>query len=193
MMKQNLIHIGKTFNVEAKRIYVVGPIGSGKTFFSKKMSKKLKIPCYQEDYVVFSKNYKTKKWEVSNDNKIDRFIQSILRQKEWIIEGVGQEKLQKVHKKTELFILLEPNVIIRIYRIIKRFLKRKMKKEIYGHEKDLTILNQFKFVCSLIKATIIYKRETYSFLQTYSDKTIILKKNKEIKNFEKKWLYKEGL
>ena len=82
-----------------KKIYIIGPVGSGKTTLSKKLSQKLKIKYYELDKIV---------WDDDNGNikrsqkEIDRLFNQILATDSWIIEDVGRAYFKKAIKESDI-------------------------------------------------------------------------------------------
>lgn len=107
-----------------KKIHIIGGSGSGKTYIGQILSKKLNIKIYDLDEIFWdnsSDSYGTK----TDKNKRDKNLQMILKSDSWIIEGVFYSWLQDSFRKSDIVFILKPNVYIRDWRIIKRFIKRK--------------------------------------------------------------------
>ena len=67
------------------KIYIIGPVGSGKTTLSKLLSKKYNIKKHELDKIVWDDdNGNTKR----TDKEINRLFNSIINDKAWIIEDV---------------------------------------------------------------------------------------------------------
>lgn len=56
----------------------------------------------------------------------DKKLSAILKNESWIIEGVFYGWLEESFKNADIVIILKTNVIVRDWRIIKRFVKRKL-------------------------------------------------------------------
>lgn len=105
-----------------QRIIVFGGVASGKTTFSRKLSKTLKIPIYTTDDMV----YKSIGKEKYSDEERDNNLKKIVNEKEWVLEGVhGGEWLTSAVKRAELIIILDINILIRYYRVFKRYFERR--------------------------------------------------------------------
>ena len=71
------------------KIYIIGPVGSGKTTLAGILSKKYHIEKYELDKIVWDdENGNIKR----TDNEINKLFKEILQNKRWIIEDVGREK-----------------------------------------------------------------------------------------------------
>ena len=70
------------------RIYIIGPIGSGKTTFSKKLSLKYNIERYELDNISWDdENGHIKR----NNEEITKLFGKILKKESWIIEDIGRD------------------------------------------------------------------------------------------------------
>ncbi|WP_390353655.1 AAA family ATPase [Virgibacillus halophilus] len=122
----------------AKRIHIIGSVGSGKTTLAKKLSSRLDIPYYELDNVVWKrcKSGDIKRTSQERDLYLHRIIQS----DNWIIEGVHNEDwVSNCFHHAELIIFLDTDYSIRIYRIIKRFLKQKLRLEKSNYKPSVKI------------------------------------------------------
>ncbi len=64
--------------MDLKKIYIVGTMGSGKTYLAKKLSKELNIPHYDLDDLYWKRKYTSKN---SEENKKSN-LEIILKNKE---------------------------------------------------------------------------------------------------------------
>lgn len=128
-----------------KRIHIIGSVGSGKTTLAKELSKKLDIPYYELDNVVWirHKSGDIRRTEVEREE----YLNSILQSESWIIEGVHNENwVSNCFKNADLIIYLDPNYQIRTYRIVKRFIKQKLRLEKSNYKPTLEIfIKMFKW------------------------------------------------
>ena len=128
------------------RIWIIGPMGSGKSFLADKLSERLKIKHYDLDDIFWLKKYtkeRTKKY-------IEQKLKTICSRKKWIIEGVYNKSWTKrAIKNSELVIWLDMSHKLLAWRIITRYLRAKEDK---GDWRD---------VYNLIKNIKKYKQESY--------------------------------
>ena len=111
--------------MEYKKIHIIGGPGSGKTYCAKRISKRYNIPYYDLDN-IFWKNtnsgYGLKKDKIKRNEELSH----ILNKDKYIIEGVYYSWLKKSFETSEIIIVIKTPVYIRDFRIIKRFIKRKL-------------------------------------------------------------------
>lgn len=160
-----------------EKIFVFGATGSGKTTFAKELSKKLNIPFYTTDKLI----YKGKSWDKKyTEKQRDKKLLDIAKKKKWIIEGVhrGDWILPAFRKANFVIILSLPRYIL-LKRTIFRYIKRKIKID---KEKD-----DFKGTLLSLKYAWIYKNGNFvhhkNMVKKYKKDCIILKNKREIKNF----------
>lgn len=166
------IKIMKANNFDMKRIYILGNAGSGKTYLAKKLSKILKIQDYNLDDIFFYRKYDKKRSEKNRE----KLFKSIYKKKKWIIEGGYLSWIEEGIKKSDLVIFIEVPFYKTIYRVFKRFKKRK------GKHKET-----WKDVFILIRSAKRYKKKGYykhqELIQKHKAEVIYLKNKKEINKF----------
>ena len=74
------------------KIYIIGPVGSGKTTFATKLSKLYNIKYYELDKVSWDDDHGNIKRPEEEAQKI---FKEILKNKKWIIEDVGRDKFKQ--------------------------------------------------------------------------------------------------
>jgi len=123
------------------RIYIVGPVASGKSTLAKSLAQRLQIPCasldefrYVQDLASAAGN--RKRGELQTQKLFDAFIQ----QPKWIIEDVGRQCFQEGLKQADKIILLDLASRVRKYRILKRWTKQRLGLEACQYKPSLQIL-----------------------------------------------------
>lgn len=104
------------------KIFILGSSGSGKTFLANLLSKRLNIYPYDLDDIFWYKNYNKKR--AIEKRKV--YVHKICKNKKWIIEGVYVKWTQEAIKKADLIIWLDFPFHIQAFRLINRFIKRKL-------------------------------------------------------------------
>lgn len=162
------------------KIYIVGTVSSGKSTLAKKLSKELNIPYISLDDVVYQVDSSnpcsnTKRTDLERD----KLFNSIINNKDWIIEDVGRSCFKDGLKTADKIILLETNKYIRNYRIVKRFLKQKLgieKCSYYPKLKMLILMLQWSRNYDSGKDTLKSK------ISIYKEKVIVLNNTTDINN-----------
>ena len=70
------------------KIYIIGPVGSGKTTLARTLSKKLNIKYHELDKIVWDDDAGNIK---RNPDKKKKLFDDILNDENWIIEDVGRD------------------------------------------------------------------------------------------------------
>ena len=157
-----------------KKIYIIGPIGSGKTTFSRELSKKYGIKCYELDKVS---------WDDDNgnirrsDEESTRLFNEILSNKSWIIEDVGRERYKEGKKQADIIYYIKFPKIVAYYRVIRRWLRQRLGKEKYNQPPTYKNLKYF-----VLTVRSYYKKEKKKLLELeqYKEKLVFVTR-KDIK------------
>jgi adenylate kinase family enzyme len=161
------------------KIYIVGPVASGKSTLARGLSKELDIPYQSLDEVVHipdkSHSWGNRKREATER---DQMFQSIILQPSWIIEDVGRTFFEEGLKAADRIILLEVPSSIRKYRIVKRWMK-----QILGIEKCIYRpgLKMLKGMFRWTRAYDTGEDNLKERIAVYKDKVVTLRNNKDIK------------
>lgn len=163
-----------------KKIIIIGSVGSGKTTLAKELSAKLQIPFYELDNVVWErhKSGDIRRTEVERKEYLNKIIHS----EGWIVEGVHNEDwVENSFQNAELIIFLDTNYAVRTYRIIKRFVLQKLGVEKSNYNPTLKVfLRMFKWNRYFEEEG---KPNFFKKFALHHDKTLIVTKNGEIKNY----------
>ena len=156
------------------KIHIVGGPGSGKTFLAQKLSRELGIPHYDLDDVQWANEggYGTKR----DIAERDALLEQILQRDDWIIEGVYHAWCGRCFEEADrIYLLTVPSRVYR-YRILRRFLRRKLGLE-PGKKETL------KSLFALLKWADKYQRvnltEIRKILEAYPDKVTELPKKRK--------------
>lgn len=161
-----------------RKIYIIGPVGSGKTTLANKLSKKLNIKMYELDKVVWDDDNGNIKRDLDDINK--RF-KIIIDKSSWIIEDVGRKKFREGIKKADIVYYLNLNKTDIYKRCITRWIKQKIGIEKFNYNPTLKGLIQ---MLSWAKNDIRNKEEKIEYIKKNSKKYKILTKKEIKKNID---------
>ena len=150
------------------KIRIIGGPGSGKTFFAERLSKQFGIPHYDLDDLQWDEEangYGTKR----DPQERNALLEELLRKNDWIIEGVYYAWCGRCFEDADrIYVLNVPRCRYR-YRIIRRFIRRKL-----GFEKGKK--ESLKSLTALLRWADRYQKvnlpEIRKLLAPYSDKVI---------------------
>ena len=119
--------------MSARRIHIVGGPGSGKSVTAAKLAESCGIPSIDLDRLFWhqaSDRYGVKAPPEERDVALKR----ILAQPTWIIEGVYHRWVRRCFEQADVVLIMNTPVWLRHWRILVRFLKRRLGLEKSKHE-----------------------------------------------------------
>lgn len=163
------------------KILIIGIVASGKTTLANKLSKSLNIKNYEIDSIVHDDIKKEKR----SINEQLNIINDINKEKDWIIEGTLRKYLYFLLDRADEIVYIDIPLKERKKRIIKRYIKQKLKIEKTNYKPTLKMLqNMYKWTDDYEKN----KGEFEQKLSNYKDKLIITNNTKDLTNYPKlKW------
>ena len=125
------------------KIYIVGPVGSGKTTMAKELSKSCGIPFYDLDKIVYDDENHHKRTPI----QIEKMMLSILQQKEWIVEDVGREVFLPILRKADVVYYLDKDRFTLYKRCFGRWIKQWIGLEEGSYKPTFSMfLDQIKWI-----------------------------------------------
>src|SRR5262245_10433346 len=107
------------------RIHLIGGPGSGKSHAAAMLSAQFDVPAYALDDLFWDRS--SASYGVRTDSTVrDQELASIVARDGWIIEGVYYGWLAPSFAAADLIIALTPSIVIRQWRIVKRYALRKI-------------------------------------------------------------------
>lgn len=101
-----------------RRILVIGPPGSGKTWFSTALSRAIHVPVYHLDRVYWKPG-----WVRAGMEEVREGLERLLAREEWILDGNYHDTLARRADASDMVVLLDVprprcilNVLVRIVR-----------------------------------------------------------------------------
>ena len=120
------------------KVLIIGSVGSGKSTYSKKISDMSGIERYEIDSIVHDDINDSKR----NEHEIKKILDDINSKDEWIIEGVLRKNLEFLLDYSDKIILLDTKYKTRKRRIIKRYIKQKLRIEKCNYKPSIKLLKQ---------------------------------------------------
>lgn len=119
------------------KIRIIGPCGSGKSTAARELSRLLQLPCYEIDNIVWDRSAEKLKFpeEVRN-----RTFREILDSEDWILEGVQHGWTKESFLRADWVVVMHPHVLVRDYRIIRRFIRSRTGLEEWNYKQSFSNL-----------------------------------------------------
>lgn len=133
------------------KIYIVGSVASGKTTYGKRLSEILKVSCTHLDGLVHQKDPSNRKWGNirRSDAEIQRLFLQVMQEEAWLVEDAGRPIFEYALAEADYILWLDPPTPVRAYRILKRYIKQKLKIEVCLYTPNLRMLRfMFKWMLS---------------------------------------------
>ena len=152
----------------SNKIYIIGPVGSGKTTLAIKLSKKYNIKHYELDKVV---------WDDDNGNikrddlEIQKIFQNILKNESWIIEDIGRDRFKQGRVEASIIYYINISKLKSYYRVIKRWIKQKLGREKYNCFPDF---KQLIYNISIVSSYYKKEKTLLKDLDNYKSKLKII-------------------
>lgn len=155
-----------------KKIYIIGPVGSGKTTLAKKISSKLNIKMYELDKIVWNDDENIKR----TDEEVLKIFNEIIKQDSWIIEDVGRTIFIDGLKMADIVYYIDLKPILIYKRCVLRWIKQKIGTEPYNYKPTI------KGLIQMIKwARQDIKNKKIDYIKNNTQKYKVLKR-KDVKN-----------
>ena len=155
-----------------RKIYIIGPVGSGKTTLSKKLSNNYNIKRYELDKVVWDDDHGNIK---RKDEEVLKLFDEILTNDFWIIEDVGRSIFIKGREQADIIYYIKLSRLKSYLRVTKRWIKQKLRIEVYNHPPTL---KQLLYFLSTVNSYYKKEKEKIKSLEKYKEKTIFINKRK---------------
>lgn len=122
-----------------KKIWVIGNSGSGKSYYSEQLSKRLGLKKYCLDDYFWLPG-----WQIKEITAFRQSVNDLMKEDSWIIEGVYSQISSDLLQKIDSVIWLDPPLYKLIYRVMKRsIINIFLKKEICNGNRET-----FRNLCS---------------------------------------------
>lgn len=160
-----------------RKIHIIGSVGSGKTTLARYISKLLGASHHELDNVVWKRSSTGDSRRSDQEKK--EILKDIIHSDAWIIDGAHTDDwIEYSLLNAELIILLDPSYRIRNIRIIKRFLRQKLKMETANYTPS------FRILLKMFKWNRYFERTAKPFIfdrfSAYGHKTIIVESKSDV-------------
>ena len=163
------------------RLYISGPVGSGKTTLARRISSLTGVRCVHLDEVVYEPD-PTDSWG-NRKRPIperDALFGEILAAPDYIVEDAGRECFIEAMAQADWVVLLEPPMRVRYWRIVRRWARQNLGLERSGYRPRLAVLR------AMFRWTRNYATGadgTRARAQRFADKLIVLHTRRDVERY----------
>ena len=161
------------------KIYIIGPVGSGKTTFATKLAEMYKSTYYELDKVAWDDEHGNIK---RSDEEAQKIFKEILKNKKWVIEDIGRDKFKQGREEADIIYYIKLSRIKSYYRVTKRWIKQRLGKERYNYPPKF---DQLIYYYSTVNSYYKKQKKKLKDLEQYKDKVVFVT-NKDIKKIIEK-------
>jgi adenylate kinase family enzyme len=107
-----------------KRIFIIGPPGSGKSHIARLLSLSLNVRAYELDHLYWDPD--RNRYGIPTDTpRRTRMLNDILSEPAWIMEGIYYDWTAPCFEQADVILVLKTNIWIRQWRLIRRFFRHR--------------------------------------------------------------------
>ena len=123
------------------KLYITGPVGSGKTTLARQLSQKTGVPCFHLDQVAHEPDPDRPGGNRKRPEKErDAMFRSILEQEDYILEDTGRACFIAGMEQADRVVLLEPPPLLRRKRVVARWLRQNLGLEACAYRPTFAML-----------------------------------------------------
>ncbi len=155
------------------KIYIIGPVGSGKTTFATKLAEIYNLKYFELDKVAWDDEHGNIK---RSDEEAQKIFKEILKNKKWVIEDIGRDKFKQGREEADIIYYIKLPRLKSYYRVTKRWIRQRLGKERYNYPPKL---DQWFYYISTVNSYYKKQKSRLKSLEEHKDKLVFVT-NKDI-------------
>ncbi|WP_438446075.1 hypothetical protein [Gorillibacterium sp. sgz5001074] len=168
------------------KIRIIGPCGSGKSTAARILSEQYGMPAYELDNMVWDRSTPVnKRYPVPIR---DALLKAAMSQESWVIEGVDSGWTGDTFREADLIFVLNPHVLVRDYRIVRRFVRSRTGVEPWNYRQSFR--NLWKMIFQWNHGYEWDK--VFGRTDAFYPKRFVVRSLKEMKTHMDEWVQEEG-
>lgn len=163
------------------RLYIIGPVGSGKTTLARRISALTGVRCHHLDDVVYVAD-PTDPWGNRKRPPAERdaLFAAILAAPDYIVEDAGRDCFVEAMAQADSVVLLEPPARVRCWRIVRRWVRQNLGLERCGYRPRPAMLR------AMFRWTRNYETGadgTRARAQQFADRLVVLRTRRDVERY----------
>lgn len=123
------------------KLYILGPVASGKTTLANRLARQTGTPCFHLDQVAHEPDPQRPGYNRKRDSQArDDLFRQILQRDSYILEDTGRACFVLGMEQADQLVLLEPSPLVRRWRVLARWLRQNLGLEACAYHPGLDML-----------------------------------------------------
>lgn len=163
------------------KLYLMGPVGSGKTTLARQLSLATGVPRFHLDQVVHRPDPTAKIGNQKRpETERDAIFQAILAREDYILEDTGRPCFTGALEQVDQILLLEPPTPVRLWRILRRWGRQNLGREPCAYRPTWAMLgHMFRWTRDYNNG----KDGVRARAEQYPHKLVVIRSQKDLRRF----------
>ncbi len=169
-----------------RRIFIIGPVGSGKSTLGRRIQKDYGFAYQELDSVIYTPYEGSPTGNRKRpEEEQQRLLAEAMSQDKWVMEDAGRLCFEPAWQQADVILLLDMPSLLRKRHILSRWIKQRLGLEPCGYRPTLRMLGMmFRWT----KQYNVGKSPSWERMAPYLHKMIVLHNQREVERFIAQYL-----